>query len=166
MELSFTQPLIEPTAAVLAQAGAWEDAQVPIYVLLALACISACIWSIRSHARDRRAAVTQAEARDRRLNELTSASDERIRRLLMHELELTRSAHDRDISEQLGRFIREVNAGLGRLEQQLTSVEVQLKGGQERTSLLFNEAMVVIQQAGSAAARMEARYHRGQWPAS
>lgn len=154
MELSISHTAFDPAQATHTQAGGWEAAQVPVFIVLVLACIAAGIWAIQAHARDRREAIAHAEARDRRLNELKRASDDRIRARLGIELDRSRSAYDRNSGEQWGRFIQEVNAGFGRLEQQLSGVETQLAGMHERTSVQFNEAMVVIQQAGLAAMRL------------
>lgn len=160
MELSLSHTAFEPIQSTDLHASGWEAAQFPVFIALMLVCIVAGIWAIRAHARDRREAIAHAEARDRRLNDLTRASDERIHARLWAELDRTRAVYDRNCGEQWGRFMQEVNAGFGRLEQQLTGIETQLAGMHERSSLPFNEAMVVIQQAGLAAARLHARMHQ------
>ena len=135
----------------------WEALWIPVLSALIIACLGSGIWSIRSRARNTRNATLETELLDRRLNDMVRASDERLRARLNAELERTRASHDQRSGEEWGRLMTGLNNGFRQLEERLLEAEKQFAPDHARTAARLNEAMVVIQQAGLAVARANAR---------
>jgi len=135
----------------------WELVEVPMFVLLAVGCCMALVWSVRAKASTIRNAALEAESFHRRINEMALASDARLRGMLHRELERSRAHHTSATTSEWDRLMMELGNGFGRLEQHTTQAEQNVAFEHDRTLVRLNEAMVVLQQVGLAAARASAQ---------
>ncbi|MEO8589277.1 MAG: hypothetical protein ABI432_07920 [Flavobacteriales bacterium] len=141
----------------VAHSISWEAVQEMAFVLLSLVCLVGGLWAVWADARNRQRATSEAEAYGRRLNALVVAHDERLMAGLQKELERTRSAYDDAIGEHWPPLLIELGKGFGRVEQRITRSEEDLDALHDQSAARLNEALVLMQQVGMAAARSMSR---------
>lgn len=134
----------------------WASIQTPVFILQGLFCVAAGLWALRLHARDGRRAVEDATRQLQRFTRLVVERQDRTLSALGVELERNRTAYDRAAEREWTMAQAEVRKAYERVAAGVEVVEKHFGEEYERSTGRFNEALVVIQQAGMAAARMVA----------
>ena len=135
----------------------WGAIQTPVFILQGLCCVAAGLWAYRAHMRNGRRAELETNRDMQRFTRTVIAHQARTVSALRIELERNRWSYERASEREWGMAKAEIGIAYERLAAQLEGAEVLFREEHDRTIGRFNEALVVIQQAGMAAARIVAR---------
>ncbi len=134
----------------------WTSIQTPVFILQGLFCVAAALWAVRARTRDGRRAAVDSARQLRRFTRLVVEHQDRTLSALWVELERTRMTYDRASEREWTMAQAEVRKAYERVAARVEVAEKRFGEERERATSGFNEALVVIQQAGMAAARIVA----------
>lgn len=143
-------------AGSIPDAIAWTSLQTPLLIAQGSFCALAALWAFRAHSRDAHRAAEEITAQAQLFAQRLSAGQDRVLSAMRVELERTRSAYDRAIEREWSTARAEVGKAYERIAKLADEAQDRFDEEHDRTIGRFNEALVILQQAGMASARIMA----------